>query len=334
MESINKINSQPLVSIIIPAYNASAYIQKAIISAIDQSWRNKEIIIIDDGSTDNTLTVAKYFECETVHVFHQENTGASAARNFGLSKAKGEYVQFLDADDILSLDKIEEQVNTLLKNPCKIAVCSTVHFFDGEDHLSCKPSQYEESYLINADPVKFLIKLWGGYDENGSMVQPNAWLTPMSLIQSAGLWNEELTLDDDGEFFARVILASEGVIKSKGLNYYRKYKSRNNLSSQTNTKDIESAVKSTLLKKQYILKCTNNDTAKKAVFTQLINLCHICYGREHNLYKIVKKELKTVPQYRYNHIVGGTLINKIAIIFGWKTAKILQLIYHKITIIL
>src|SRR5262249_6685849 len=100
----------PLVSILIPAYNAERWISDTIQSALDQTWKHKEIIIVDDGSQDNTLTIARRFASKDVLVTQQVNQGASAARNKTFSLCQGEFVQWLDADDLLSPDKIEKQV--------------------------------------------------------------------------------------------------------------------------------------------------------------------------------------------------------------------------------
>ncbi len=124
---------QPLVSIIIPFYNAERYLSATLQSAIDQTWNNKEIIVVDDGSTDRSIELITNFKSDKVKLYQQQNKGAAAARNLGLSHAKGEYVQFLDADDLLSKDKIEKQVLALQNHPDQVAVCSTVHFKDDED---------------------------------------------------------------------------------------------------------------------------------------------------------------------------------------------------------
>src|ERR1700748_3370934 len=105
--------TRPLVSIIIPVYNAQKYLAETINSALAQTWPNKEIIIVDDGSTDNSFQIAKNFENDKVRVYYQENRGAGAARNKGLREAKGNYIQFLDADDLISNNKAEEQINLL-----------------------------------------------------------------------------------------------------------------------------------------------------------------------------------------------------------------------------
>jgi len=103
----------PLVSILIPAYNASKLLAATIRSAIGQTWKRKEIIVVDDGSTDQTLAVARRFEPEGVQVVSQKNQGAAAARNHAFQRSKGDYIQWLDSDDLLAPDKIERQLTTL-----------------------------------------------------------------------------------------------------------------------------------------------------------------------------------------------------------------------------
>src|SRR2546421_1094622 len=99
-----------LVSILIPAYNAEKWIGDSIKSALSQTWPQTEIIIVDDESSDNTLHIAKQYESRSVKVLTQPHAGASAARNKALSFAQGEYIQWLDADDLLAPDKISKQL--------------------------------------------------------------------------------------------------------------------------------------------------------------------------------------------------------------------------------
>src|ERR1700745_2003056 len=97
-----------LVSILIPAYNAEAWIADTIKSALEQTWSRKEIIVVDDGSTDQTLAVARQFASNEVAVVTHENQGAAATRNHAFSLSQGNYIQWLDADDLLSPDKVEK----------------------------------------------------------------------------------------------------------------------------------------------------------------------------------------------------------------------------------
>ena len=279
---------EPLVSIIIPVYNAEKYLAYTIQSAIAQTWPNKEIIVVDDGSTDNSLAIAKTFEGQSVKIFNQKNKGASSARNKGLQEAKGEYIQFLDADDLLSINKIAEQMQALQFAAGKVAVCSTVHFNDGDDLSSNRPSAYEEAFLFNSNnPVYFLVNLWGGYSDHGSMVQPNAWLTPAHLIKKAGNWNELLSVDDDGEFFCRILLASAGVIKTGGLNFYRKHGNSTNLSAGKKLKNYASLYNSLKLRYQHIANTGVSEHLKIAYIKSLYDLKNNIYP----LFPRLKKEI-------------------------------------------
>src|SRR4051794_15684167 len=100
----------PLVSILIPAYNSQEWIAETIDSALKQTWANKEIIIVDDGPKDQTLEIAKRYEPQGVRVVSQPNQGAAVARNTAFALAKGDYIQWLDADDVLDPHKIEYQI--------------------------------------------------------------------------------------------------------------------------------------------------------------------------------------------------------------------------------
>ncbi|MGE0704979.1 MAG: glycosyltransferase family 2 protein [Vicinamibacterales bacterium] len=100
----------PLVSILIPAYNAERWLESTIQSALAQTWPSVEVIVVDDGSTDSTLAVARSLRSPLVKVVTQRNQGAPAARNRALEHAQGDYVQWLDADDLLAPAKISEQM--------------------------------------------------------------------------------------------------------------------------------------------------------------------------------------------------------------------------------
>jgi glycosyltransferase involved in cell wall biosynthesis len=318
-----------LVSIIIPVYNAGAHLKQAIDCAVNQTWKNKEIIIINDGSTDHSLRIAGSFTEDQVRVISRANKGAGAARNLGLREARGAYIQFLDADDLLSVDKIETQMSVLENQPGKLAVCSTVHFPEGADPASIEPSAYEDSFLAGiADPVEFLVKLWGGYDNAGSMIQPNAWLVPMELIKKAGPWNEQLTLDDDGEFFCRVILNSAGIIKTNGFNYYRKHPENTSLSGKKTNDDLGSLLRSALSKKKELLSRIGTKAAQHAVYRQLYDVFLYSYPSYPAIYQAARRELpKNTGTYK--PVLGGKAINLFADLFGVRAALYIRHILNK-----
>src|SRR5713226_1240753 len=221
----------PLVSILIPLFNAERWIAVALESALAQTWQNKEIIVVNDGSTDRSAEIAESYESRGLRIITQENRGCSAAKQTALENCSGVFIQYLDADDLLSENKIEAQMRVLADAPDKVSVCRTVFFSDGENHATVEPP--DEWYLYDTDaPVEFLINLYGGNGRAG-MISSNAYLTSREVAEKAGGW--DLTIspspDEDGEYFCRVVLASGGIrFMPTAFNYYRKHRNGKNLS--------------------------------------------------------------------------------------------------------
>ncbi len=204
----------PLVSILIPCYNAAPWLAATLESALAQTHRNHEIIVVDDGSTDGSLATARQFEPRGVRVISQANRGASAARNAGLRAARGDFIQFLDADDLLAPDKIERQLAVLLLHPNHLASCRWGRF-------TTDPAAAEfldDDLIRDFPPVDFLIL----HTRDARMIHPAAWLIPRAIAERAGPWDERLSLNDDGEYFARVILGAAGIVcVPHATTYYR-----------------------------------------------------------------------------------------------------------------
>lgn len=318
-------SNHPLVSVIIPLYNAERYIAETIENVLSQTYQNIEIVVIDDGSRDNSLSIAKKFESNKVKVFTQVNKGASAARNHGLSKAKGVYIQFLDADDLLSPTKIEAQINVLDGGETKVALCTTAHFFDGEDNIT--KSIVENTWYNNSfeNPVDFLLKLYGGDIHDAGMIQPNAWLVPKKLILKAGHWNEELSLDDDGEFFCRVLLSSNGITFAKdSINYYRKFRNSTNLSAQMNFKSINSALESLKLKENHLANFKEDIRYRKSFSLAYKRLAVRTYPKFKDISKFCNQRMNELGGSDHDVTIGGKKIEIVKKIAGWKVARLLQ----------
>jgi glycosyltransferase involved in cell wall biosynthesis len=106
---------KPLVSVIVPVYNCERYLGFGIQSILEQDYHPFEVIVVDDGSTDNSGNIARSFK--EVHYIYQPNQGVAVARNVGIAAAQGEFIAFLDADDLWAPNKLSVQVDYLLKNP-------------------------------------------------------------------------------------------------------------------------------------------------------------------------------------------------------------------------
>ena len=195
---------KPLVSILIPAYNAQTWVAETIRPAISQTWPRKEIIVVDDGSTDDTVGVAKQFASKQVKVVSKANEGAAATRNYAFQLCQGEYIQWLDADDLLAPDKIEKQLGALRETgETRILLSSAWAYF----HYRKQCARFIPTSLWqDLSPVEWLLRKMG---ENLHM-QTATWLTSRGLVEAAGPWDTRLLSDDDGEFFCRVLLASQG----------------------------------------------------------------------------------------------------------------------------
>jgi glycosyltransferase involved in cell wall biosynthesis len=196
---------KPLVSILIPAYNAERWIAETVKSAIAQTWPRKEIIIVDDGSTDQTVVIARTFASKDVRVVSKDNQGAAATRNYALSLSQGDYLQWLDADDLLSQEKVTKQME--VAGECQDArtlLSSAWGFFSYRtDRAEFSPT----SLWNDLSPVEWLLRKLS----EGSHMQTATWLVSRELSDAAGPWDTRLLSDDDGEYFCRVITASNAI---------------------------------------------------------------------------------------------------------------------------
>lgn len=190
---------EPLVSILIPAYNAESTLVETVQSALDQQWPRKEIIIVDDGSKDQTLSVARQLASPVVKVVPQENQGAAAARNKAFSVAQGEYIQWLDADDLLSPNKVSSQLAALREGDDERTLLSSGW---GQFRFRSHKARFIPSPLwADLSPVEWLTRKW----EHNAHMQTATWLTSRALTVAAGPWDTRLLNDDDGEYFFRII---------------------------------------------------------------------------------------------------------------------------------
>lgn len=196
---------KPLVSILIPAYNAAPWLAQTLRSALAQTWPHREIIVVDDGSSDHTLAVAQSFASQDVRVQSQPNAGASAARNRAFSLSCGDFIQWLDADDLLAPDKIARQVEAALAHPGRRTLFSSgwAYFTYRPHKARFVPTPLWESLA----PCEWMLRKW----EHNLHMQTATWLVPRELAAAAGPWDTRLLGDDDGEYFSRVIQQSNGI---------------------------------------------------------------------------------------------------------------------------
>lgn len=270
----------PLVSILIPAYNAEEWIADTIQSALGQTWPRKEIVIVDDGSTDETLSVARQFASKEVIVVTQANQGAAAARNKAFSLCQGDYIQWLDADDLLAPGKINRQMEAW-----KDGLSSRTLLSSEWAYFICRPrsAKFIPSPLWgDLPPMEWLLRKMG---QNLHM-QPASWLVSRELTETAGPWDTRLTLDDDGEYFCRVILASEGTRFIWGArSYYRRsgFQSLSNVDGSN--KKFDSQFLSMRLHIGYLRSLEDSELARATCVRYLENWLPCFYPERMDLFK-------------------------------------------------
>jgi O-antigen/teichoic acid export membrane protein/glycosyltransferase involved in cell wall biosynthesis len=173
----------PLVSVLIPAHNAEEWIADTIRSALAQTWPRTEIIVVDDGSTDRTVSIAQRFESQNVVVVEQTNQGASAARNKAFSLCHGDYIQWLDADDLLAPDKIARQMREVGQGISKRTLLSSpwAHFMYRPHRAHFVPT----ALWCDLSPVEWLLRKMG----QNVYMQTATWLVSRELTEAAGPWD-------------------------------------------------------------------------------------------------------------------------------------------------
>src|SRR5437762_4793070 len=204
---------KPLVSILITAYNAEDTIAYTLQSVVAQTWPRKEIIVVDDGSTDSTAEVARGFK--EVRVVSTENYGLSGAQNNAFPLSQGDYIQYLDADDLLAPDKIERQLAALGEFDSRRILLSSPW---APFYYRIRPARFvRNSVWQDLSPVEWLLRKM----REGIHMQNATWLVSRELAKTAGPWDTRLQYDQDGEYFCRVLLASAGTrfVPDSGIFY-------------------------------------------------------------------------------------------------------------------
>ena len=307
----------PLVSILIPCYNAAPWLDRTLESALAQTWRHKEIIVVNDGSRDDSLAIALTFTSRGVRVIDQANAGQSAAFNTAIRSARGEFYEFLDADDLLAPDKIERQVARLAQLPAGwLATGSWARF----QHDPAEAIFASGPVARDLAPIDWTVALW----LSDSMMHGAAWLVPAALVARAGGWHEPLSLINDFEFFSRLVLASTGVAHVAEARSYYRSGIGGSLSGQRSARAWQSAFESVRL-----------GTARLLASEDSLRTRHACANAWRHLtfdaYPDAPPELRLEGEQRVRALgeklgrpAAGPWFTFAARLVGWKAARRLQ----------
>lgn len=312
--------TEPLVSICIPAYNAELYISETLVSLLKQSYTNLEIIIVDDHSTDSTVHCINRFADHRIKLLKATKQYATAARNQALAYAKGEYVIFLDADDLFSQDFITNQLSVLNGSKTDTVISNWGRFEKDianvveDPHTIKKPLSFRE----------WIIYYW---TLNRHNTPPGRVMIPMEILRKSGNWNETLSLNDDFDFFSRVFSKSEKILYNDTIFLYRSgigglsTRKKGFDKQQSHFTSLNSGIDTAL-------SLYNDQQVKIACANLLQQFIYDCYPFHHELINNAKKRIISLGGSNIKFANAGyTLTIQKAI--GWRLTKCLKVLFTK-----
>ena len=315
---------EPLVSILVPAYNSEKWIADTLESALAQTWPKKEIVVVDDGSTDRTLQVAKPFASKTVRIVTQANQGASVARNAAFSLCQGDYIQWLDADDLLDPHKVEKQVRKLDDCPSRRTLLSGAW---GYFNYRKRKARFSPSPLwCDLTPLEWMVRKM----RDNLQMQTDNWLVSRELSEAAGPWDSRLWKNNDGEYFCRVILASDGIrFVPDAKSYYRAAGFKSVSYVGGSNKKLESLFLSMKLHVRYLRSMEDSERTRLACMNYIRMRLYEFYPYRLDLVEELKQTISELggefeePRlgWKYDWIVKG---------FGWNLGRQTQLLLPKL----
>lgn len=313
------ISMLPTVSIIIPAYNAEKHISLTLDSVFNQTYPKEllEIIVINDGSTDETLSVLEKYN-DTCTIIHKDNGGVSLARNKGIDHAKGEFIQFLDADDLLSPDKLEIQINQLIQNDADVAYGNWQRFVEKDNIITI--TETIERKIEGDQEIAIFTDFW---------CPPAAILYSKRIVDKIGGFKTWLPMVEDARYFLdAAIIGAKFVYTPTVVAQYRTG-NHSSLSSINQLKFVECCYKNAISVNQIWKEDYFYNIEKKKAIINCIRYCITSFSTlDNNLFKnAVDGLLEIEPKYIPEH----GMLRLLTKIIGYKNAEQVAKIKRRFT---
>lgn len=277
-----------------------------------QSYRPLEIIVVDDGSTDGSADEVRRFA--DIRLIRQENAGAATARNVALAHSRGEFIQYLDADDLLSPEKIALQMARLSANPDCIASAEWGRFYSDAGETTFVP----DKTWTDLDALDWLAL---SREDGIGMMYPALWLIPRGITDRTGPWNEAVSTapGEDAEYFTRAVLAARRVLFCPGARTYY----RSGIGGASSRKHFRSQAMVIDLCQRNTLAVENSPRMRKGFAKAWQHLAHSCYPYDRGvaLKALRRAEALDPVEIRPG---GGPVFHVLSAVVGWKLARRLQ----------
>lgn len=312
-----------LISVIMPCYNAQDYIAAAIESVLAQTHKRLELIIINDGSTDRSEEIINGFNDQRIKHIIQKNKGQCVASNNGLKYAKGDFIKFFDADDIMNESHLEAQLQRLARNKNCVASCTWGRFYNEEAQSARFVPETVWQDMDTLDWIKASLRQ--KYDMMGAWL----WLIPRNIIEKAGGWDERLSLNNDFEFSVRLLLHAERVLFAGGARMYYRSGMASALSQEKSRSKFEAAILSTRLGCEYLLNKENSPEMRLLCANRYQEWLFRIFPYYTDLQEELQRKIDLLGGSD-RKLDGGRVMRTIDGLVGWKKAKRIQMTLRKL----
>jgi glycosyltransferase involved in cell wall biosynthesis len=305
-----------------PVFNAEKYLRASISSVLDQSFEDFELIIINDGSVDTSEAVIQSFHDKRIRYYRQSNQGQVIASNTGIGLAKGRFIKFLDADDLLNSRHLELQLNVLDGDQSKLASCEWAYF-----HKNPEQALFGKEYT-HKDYTNPMDWFFDSHHFDKGMLGAWMWLIPRKLLEKAGYWNEKLTLNNDFDLSTRLICASEGIRFAKGAKLYYRKGHLNALTHSKSTSAYESALLTTELAMKNVLNREDSERMRRLFADRFQWWIYEIYPQHRNIVYQMGQHVENLGGSILKPI-GGRVFKMLNSIFPWKWVSMTQYYLHQ-----
>jgi len=311
----------PKVSIIIPCYNAERYIAETVQSVLNQKLVNSEIeiIIVNDGSTDHSMEILKQFgTLSGVKIINQENRGVSFARNKGIEFATGDFIQFLDSDDLLEPEKLQIQIDALVKTGCDVAYGDWIKYQENDLGLF-----YDSEKISGAMKGKPEIELFTDF-----WCPPAALLFRKEIVGKIGGFRETLPIIQDARYFLDAALSGGSFVYTEGVVAKYRITLQQSLSRKNPLGFVTDCYVNAVEVFEIWKKIKLTEERKSALLKVLFNCCRFFYEHDrrkfNECYELIKLiDKNAIPQF-------PNQIKYLSKIFGYRFAEFIAFKYRKL----
>jgi glycosyltransferase involved in cell wall biosynthesis len=308
-----------LISVIIPAFNAAKTIQSTIQSSQQQCNRlfDTEVIIVNDGSTDETAEILKNYQ-HTCHIIHKTNAGASAARQTGFEHSRGEFIQYLDSDDLLMSGKLETQIQALITHQADIAYGDFEKFTEKNGEIMIE--ERIEGKIKGEPAVEIFKSFWR---------PPAATLYSRSIVEKI-YWSKTLPVIQDARYLLDAVFMGGKLVYTPGIQARYRIRQKHSLSQRCNLAFVKDCFVNA--SEVYLLwkKDLDNNFEKKAALIEVLRFCiHELSILDQQLFKqAVDLLLKIAPNYVPAKSLSLKLTSQV---LGYRTAEKLAGLKRRLT---